>query len=180
MLKKIAVSLIIVSTSIAGPNAFGASHSKSLSTLGANDIMFAQGMIPHHQQAIDISIIALKQSTNKDVKSLANQIIKEQKSEIAQMKYWLKVKNAPMSMGHDMGMSGMLSERQVAELAKLKGQKFDVAFLNDMIAHHQGALEMTTWLSGSKNSEAKKLAKSIRSAQSTEISRMEKLLSSIK
>lgn len=180
MFKKIAVSLLIVSTSIASPHAFGASHAKSLSSLDANDIMFAQSMIPHHQQAIDISNIALKQSTNKDVKSLANQIIKAQKSEIAQMKYWLKVKKAPISMGHDMGMSGMLSERQVAELAKLKGRKFDIAFLKDMIAHHQGALEMTTWLSGSKNPEAKKLAMAIRSAQSTEISRMEMLLGSIK
>lgn len=180
MLKKIAVLLIIVSTSITSTYAFGSTHAKSLTNLDANDIMFAQGMIPHHQQAIDISIIALKRSKNPAVKTLASEIIKAQKAEIAQMKYWLKVKKTPMSMSHDMGMSGMLSETQVSALAKLSGTKFDIAFLNNMIAHHQGALGMATWLSGSKNSESLKLAKSIRLAQSSEITAMEKLLKSIK
>jgi len=81
-----------------------------------------------------------------------------------------------MEMGHDMGMSGMLSEAKIAGLRKLIGNQFDLAFLRAMIEHHQGALEMLPTLSSSKNSEAKNLAKSISVAQSSEISQMRKLL----
>jgi uncharacterized protein (DUF305 family) len=73
-------------------------------------------------------------------------------------------------------MGGMLSESQVAELKKFRGPKFDSTFLKAMIEHHEGALGMLSMLSGSKNSEARALAKEIRAAQSGEISLMQKLL----
>jgi len=83
-------------------------------------------------------------------------------------------------MEHDMGMSGMLSKSDLNALKKLKGGKFDTAFLQAMIAHHKGALEMVALLDGTKNSEAKKIAIDIRSGQSAEITVMKKLLAKTK
>jgi uncharacterized protein (DUF305 family) len=79
-------------------------------------------------------------------------------------------------MGHGMEMNGMISESQMRTLSALKGAKFDKAFLLAMIEHHQGALEMVTLLKGTKNSEAKKLAKDITRVQKAEIAAMKKLL----
>ena len=78
-------------------------------------------------------------------------------------------------MGHHMDMNGMISEKQMKALSSLKGAKFDKAFLNAMIEHHQGALEMVDLLKSTKNSEAKKLAKEITRVQKAEITSMKKL-----
>ncbi|MEN9411594.1 MAG: hypothetical protein RIQ92_31 [Actinomycetota bacterium] len=179
MVKKLALFGITLALVIVTQPAHANSHAGKLKNLGINEIMFAQGMIPHHQQAIEISNFALRQSKNASVRKLASQIIKAQKPEINQMKYWLTAKVAPMEMGHDMGMSGMPSETKIAELKRLTGIQFDLAFLNAMIEHHQGALEMLPMLSSSKNSEAKLLAKSIRAMQSGEISYMRILLKNL-
>jgi uncharacterized protein (DUF305 family) len=176
MLKKTVLLLAIISLHLFSQPATASTHATSLKNLGMDEIMFAQGMIPHHQQAIDMSTSALERSSNPKVKALASGIISDQKKEIKQMRYWLLAKKAPLEMGHDMGMSGMLSESQVAELKKLRGIKFDMAFLNAMIEHHRGALTMVSMLRESKNLEAKKLAKNIRAAQSAEITSMKKLL----
>jgi len=176
MLRKTVVLMAVISLPFMSQPATASSHASSLKSLGMNEIMFAQGMIPHHQQAIDMSTSALVRSSNTKVKALASEIISEQRKEMKQMKYWLAAKKAPLKMGHDMGMGGMLSESQVAELKKLRGPKFDSTFLKAMIEHHEGALGMLSMLSGSKNSEARALAKEIRAAQSGEISLMQKLL----
>jgi uncharacterized protein (DUF305 family) len=83
-------------------------------------------------------------------------------------------------MEHDMGMNGMLSKSDLNTLKKLKGSKFDTAFLKAMIAHHEGALEMIAMLDGTKNSEAKKIAINILKGQSAEINLMRKLLAKSK
>jgi len=144
-----------------------------------DEIMFAQSMIPHHEQALQLAQLALKNSTNKEVIALSKSIISSQGKEITQMKYWLKATNSPLSMGHDMGMAGMLSQRQITQLGKLKGPKFDKSFLQSMVAHHQGALEMVILLKNTKNAEAKKLALDVVNAQSAEISSMKKMISKL-
>jgi len=159
MFKKTVLLIAVISLPFFIHPAIASSHSSTLKSLGSNEVMFAQGMIPHHQQAIDMSNSALARSSNTKVKALASGIISDQRKEMKQM-----------------GMDGMLSEGQVAELKKLRGSKFDTAFLKAMIEHHQGALGMLSMLSGSKNSEARALAKEIRAAQSGEISLMQKLL----
>lgn len=156
------------------------SHSKSLNNLSASDIMFAQSMIPHHQQAIEISKLAVKNAASPEIKAFAKAIIKAQNREMNQMKYWLTATNSPMEMQMDMGMSGMLSVSSVKTLKTLKGMKFDRAFLKAMIVHHQGALKMVSYLDGSKNSEAKELAKGLVLMQSAEIASMKKLLVKVK
>ena len=176
MFKKTVLLLTVIFLPFLSQPAVASSHANSLKNLSMSDIMFAQGMIPHHQQAIDISNFALKNGASSDIKALAKGIILAQRKEIAQMKYWIASNGASMSMGHDMGMNGMLSKKRVKDLAKLKGSKFDKSFLGAMIAHHKGAVDMVSMLNGSKNAEAKKLAKEIVSTQSDEINKMTNLL----
>ena len=179
MFKKTVVLFIFIFLPFLSQPATASSHAKSLKNLSMSDIMFAQGMIPHHQQAIEMSNLALKNGASSEIKALAKGIILAQRKEITQMKYWIASNNASMSMGHDMGMNGMLSKRQVKNLKKLKGSEFDKRFLEAMIAHHKGAVVMVSMLNGSKNAEAKKLAKEIVSTQSDEINKMTNLLAKI-
>jgi len=145
-----------------------------------NEIMFAQMMIPHHEQAISISANALKKSRNQEILKLSRQIKSLQSSETSQLTYWLKATDSSMTMDHDMKMSGMLSAKELASLKRLTGTEFDRTFLQLMIKHHQGALEMLDLISDSKNAEAKALAKAIKSAQSKEINSMRLLLTRLK
>jgi uncharacterized protein (DUF305 family) len=176
MFKKIVLLLAVISLPFFSQPATASSHASTLKNLGMSEIMFAQGMIPHHQQAIDMSTMALKNSSSPEVKKLAKGIIAAQGKEISQLKYWLMATKSSMSMGHDMGMSGMLSKDDLTKLKKLKGATFDKAFLQAMIAHHEGALEMVSMLDRTKNSEAKKIATDILKGQSSEIALMKKLL----
>jgi len=176
MFKKIVLLLSVISLSFFVQPASASSHAKSLKNLGMNEIMFAQGMIPHHQQAIDMSKMALNSGASPEVKKLAKEIIAAQGKEISQLKYWLTATKSSMTMGHDMGMGGMLSKSDLIALKKLKGNKFDTAFLKAMIAHHEGAIEMVSMLDRTKNSEAKKIAVDIQTGQSAEITLMKKLL----
>jgi len=180
MFKKIVLLVIVTSLSFFVQAASATSHAKSLKNLGMNEIMFAQGMIPHHQQAIDMSNMALKNGASPEVKKLAKEIIAAQGKEIGQLKYWLSATKSSMTMDHDMGMGGMLSKSDLIALKKLKGVKFDSAFLKAMIAHHEGALDMVSMLDRTKNSEAKKIAIDIRAGQSAEITLMKKLLAKSK
>lgn len=180
MFKKIVFMLAVVSLPFFTQSATASSHSSTLKNLGMNEIMFAQGMIPHHQQAIEMSTMAIKNGASPDVKKLAKAIIAAQGKEISQLKYWLSATKSSMTMQHDMGMSGMLTKNDLIALKKLKGGKFDTAFLQAMIAHHEGALEMVSMLDRTKNSEAKKIAIDIRTGQSGEITFMKKLLAKSK
>jgi len=180
MFKKIVLLVIVTSLSFFVQPACASSHAKSLKNLGMNEIMFAQGMIPHHQQAIDMSNMALKNGASPEVKKLAKEIIAAQGKEIGQLKYWLTATKSSMTMDHDMGMGGMLSKSDLIALKKLKGAKFDSTFLKAMIAHHEGALDMVAMLDRTKNSEAKKIAIDIRAGQSAEITLMKKLLAKSK
>lgn len=179
MFKKFLTVLIALILVFPATAAQASSHAKSLANLGANDIMFAQLMIPHHQQAIDMSNLALKNGASSQVKALAKAIIAAQKKEIIQMKYWLTATKSPSVSTHDMGMNGMLTEQEMNNLKSLRGEKFNKTYLQGMIQHHLGALEMASYLKGTKNSEAKRLDKEIKSAQSGEISVMRKLLSKL-
>ena len=180
MLKKIIVLLLAVGVILAPNGANASTHAKSLQNLGMNEIMFAQMMIPHHEQAISMSETALKKSRNQAILKLSNQIKSLQGTEKSQLAYWLKATDSSMTMDHDMQMSGMLTTKELASLKRLTGTQFDRTFLQLMIKHHQGALEMLDLISDSKNAEAKALAKAIKSAQSKEITSMKLLLNKLK
>lgn len=146
------------------------------SDFSGEDIMFAQMMIPHHQQAVDMGTLAETRASDPEVKALAAKIKGEQSPEIAQMKSWLTSANAPMEMDHDMGMDGMLDAEQITNLANSKGAAFDKLFLEAMIAHHKGAIQMAEMVVSSNNAEAAALGKAIIESQTEQISFMESLL----
>jgi len=149
---------------------------------GTVDIMFAQMMIPHHEQAIEMSTLAETRTTNPEVLALAAKIKAAQTPEIEQMKAWLGVSGSSDMdrMGHDMdhGMNqmGMLDEAQMSALAATNGATFDALYLEGMIAHHLGAIDMAQMILSSANPEVKKLGENIVSSQRAEIDQMRKLL----
>ena len=153
------------------------SNSNNSLTFSGSDIMFAQMMIPHHQQAVDIATLAETRALSPQVKALATKIKSAQSPEITQMKGWLKSANAPLTMGHAMGMDGILSDSQMKALENAKGAEFDKLFLQGMIAHHQGAIHMAQMVVDSNNAEARALGKAITDSQTKQIAYMMTLTS---
>jgi uncharacterized protein (DUF305 family) len=140
------------------------------------DIMFAQMMIPHHQQAIDMSSLAVSRALSPEVKALASKISAEQGPEIEQMRSWLKAANAATEMGHQMSMDGMLSDAELERLTNASGEEFDQLFILGMIAHHEGAIEMAQMVVDSKNPEARELGTTVIKIQTLEIAELKALL----
>ncbi len=167
----------------ASPNADAASGEHN-----AADVGFATGMIPHHQQAVQMAQMAQKSAANPKVTSLAAQIQAAQGPEIQTMTGWLTGwgQPAPTSGGHDMskmgdaGMGGMMTDAQMQQLSASSGAAFDRMWLQMMVAHHQGAVEMSgVELRDGKNADAKTLAQRIIDAQQKEITVMQQLLPTI-
>jgi uncharacterized protein (DUF305 family) len=144
--------------------------------MSADDIMFAQMMIPHHQQAVEMGVLAETRASREEVKKLAAEIKDEQAPEIELMKSWLEAAGAPLEMGHSMEMPGLLSASQMANLEAAKGDQFDILYLLSMREHHKGAIEMAQAVLESKNTLVKALAESIVSSQTDQIAYIESLL----
>ncbi|MEV4325422.1 DUF305 domain-containing protein [Microbispora rosea] len=148
------------------------------------DIWFAQMMIPHHRQALEMAKLAEDRAGSSKVKELAKQIEAAQGPEIQTMTGWLESwgVQAPgedaMPMDHmDHGMPGMMSGEDMKKLEGLKGAAFDKAFLTMMIQHHEGAITMAKEEREAGVYEpARQMADSIITSQSAEISTMKKLL----
>ena len=146
-----------------------------------DDVMFSQMMIPHHEQAIEMSDIALDPTVGASdvVKGLATQIKGAQDPEISQMKKWLTDWGKSMDMGsHDMSMmEGMLTADGLANLGSLRNTEFDTAWVNGMIGHHEGAIKMATIvIAKGSNSQVRLLAEAVISGQQKEIDTMKALL----
>jgi len=195
-MKKLALAVALILTSIAlsgctinlgnsatneksgmmGGNGMMNGNNSSSSVFSGSDIMFAQMMIPHHQQAVDMGTLAEARALSPEVKALAAKIKAEQAPEITQMKGWLADANASMDMGHEMGMGGMLSDTDMKALENAKGAAFDKLFLEGMIGHHEGAIHMAQMVVDSNNAEASALGKAIIDSQTKQITYMESLL----
>ena len=116
------------------------------------DVQFMQGMIMHHQQAIEMTALIPSHSENKDLRLLGARISRSQDDEIKFMKRWLIARGeaTTMAMPADMPgmhhpmplMPGMLTPEQMAALRDARGRQFDRLFLAGMIQHHNGALIM--------------------------------------
>ncbi len=145
------------------------------------DVIFAQTMIPHHQQAIEMSDIALDPNSGASaaIVALATQIKGAQDPEISQMKNLLTTWGKSMEMGsmdHSSMMGGMLSLEEIDTLGQLKGAGFDKAWAKGMIAHHEGAIAMANdVLANGKNREILALANAVVSGQSAEIKTLKPL-----
>lgn len=147
--------------------------------LSQADVMFLQMMIPHHEQAVEMSMLAETNSTNPEVLTLAARIKSAQGPEIELMSKLLTEAGQAMMMDHSMGDNGMLGMDDMSALASATGNEFDVLFLAGMIVHHEGATDMTNPVANSANLEVKKLAESIITSQTAEIADMTKLLNTI-
>lgn len=145
------------------------------------DVAFAQGMIPHHEGALTMSAVAIERATDPRVVDLANRIEAGQDPEIDLLTGWLEEWGEPLEsdgmggMDHgsdDMGGMGMDMEEMPAA-----GPEFDRMWLQSMIEHHRGAVEMAqTELEDGRNAEALELAQLISETQMQEIAEMETLL----
>ncbi len=158
------------------------------------DITFAQLMISHHEQAVQMADMALQQANSAEVTDLATQIKAAQDPEIGQMRGWLEQWGAPEqmdgmdgmdhgAMGHgdtDSGgqsAGGMMSDADMGALGNASGADFDRMWLTMMIAHHEGAIKMAEQVKAeSTNPDVTALADAVVAGQKKEIDTMQQLL----
>jgi uncharacterized protein (DUF305 family) len=151
-------------------------HSTAANYTGA-DIMFLQMMIPHHQQAVDISNLAMKTSKDSELLALAKKIATDQAAEIIQMKAWLNDAGATMGMGHSMeGMGGMLNDAELSALNAETGTKFDLLWLKGMTGHHDGAIHMITMIRDASNPDIKAFGDKVVADQTAQIEQMKAMI----
>jgi len=169
VLRSFAVASVLLLTACGGP----ATHNSA-------DVAFARGMVPHHEQALEMSGLVATRTDNQRVIDLAARISSAQKPEIDRMNGWLRAWNAPVeassshtSHGHspDHGMV------ELGDLAELDDTEFDRQWLSLMIQHHRGAVDMARkHLSAGTDPETRKLAQDVVAHQEKEIAEMESLL----
>lgn len=152
------------------------------------DVTFAKGMIPHHQQAVEMSDLALTKAGSPKVKDLATRIKAAQGPEIEKMMGWLRDWGQPYTagegehgaMGHGstgQGGMGMMSTAEMQQLMNASGAAFDRFFLQGMIRHHEGAVTMAKEEQAKGQfADAKQLAGQIITSQEAEIAEMRGLL----
>ncbi|WP_327695490.1 DUF305 domain-containing protein [Streptomyces sp. NBC_00459] len=143
----------------------------------AQDITFAQGMIPHHKGALEMAEEAADKASSAEVKSLAARIEKAQAPEIETMSGWLKSwgKDVPASTESMPGMEDMESMPEMNHGSA--AEDFDKAFLAMMIEHHKGAVTMaTTEKAKGEYGPATSMADDVIRTQNAEITEMNKLL----
>ena len=148
------------------------------------DVEFAQSMIVHHEQAIEMAEIAKDpaRTASAEVVALAGRIEAAQDPEIKLMTGWLQARGTPVHMdtsgGHDMSeMTGMMSADDMDALAATSGTDFDETWLTMMVEHHEGAIEMATDIQAEgQNPDVKILAGQIVAAQHSEVDEMGQIL----
>ncbi|MEU7909229.1 DUF305 domain-containing protein [Actinoplanes sp. NPDC049118] len=168
------------STTAAAPSARAAPGA----VFNGADVAFAQHMIVHHQQAVEMAALADTRAADPQVKDLANRIEAAQAPEIATMTGWLTAWGRPPATpdggGHGSeheSMPGMMSDADMRKLAGSTGAAFDKQFLTMMIAHHEGAITMANEETAEgSNPDAKALAAKIVTDQQAEITTMKDLL----
>jgi uncharacterized protein (DUF305 family) len=158
------------------------------------DVEFVQMMIPHHQQALEMTALVEDRAKDPDLAALAQRIEVSQLDEIALLEKWLEERGATVSGMHGghgghgdhgghaahQGMPGMLTPAQLDQLARSRGERFDRLFLQGMIRHHEGAVVMVETLltggEGGQESAVFQLASHIGTDQQVEIAAMRKRL----
>ncbi len=156
----------------------------------AADVKFMQGMIGHHAQALEMTVLVPTRTAREDMKLLAKRIEVSQEDEINMMRDWLRQRQQPLPDPHAHHapgatlMPGMLTAEEMARLAAASGDEFDRLFLEGMIKHHAGALTMVTELfatpSAGQEADIFAFASDVDADQRMEIDRMGALLATIK
>ncbi|WP_068423119.1 DUF305 domain-containing protein [Janibacter terrae] len=165
-----------------GPDTGTASSSSTTAQFNQADVTYAQGMTMHHQQAVEMSDIVLdKEGVDPDVEQLAREIKKAQGPEITTMEGWLKDWGHPMDHGSGMPMEGghmdgMVSEQDITRLEDSDGASASRLFLDQMIEHHEGAVDMAEQhRKDGKNPAALELSQDVITDQKAEITKMRKM-----
>jgi uncharacterized protein (DUF305 family) len=157
------------------------------------DVDFMSGMIPHHAQAVLMAGWAASHGARSDVRILSERIVVAQRDEIELMQTWLRDHGKPApdatstrmrmtmdGMTHDMLMPGMLTDEEMAALDRARGPEFDRLFLEGMIRHHQGAIDMVDTLfnayGAAQDETVFRFASDVYADQTTEIDRMQQML----
>jgi uncharacterized protein (DUF305 family) len=157
------------------------------------DVDFMSGMIPHHAQAVIMAGWAPTHGARHDVAVLCERIVVAQRDEIHMMQGWLRDRGLTVpdehstrmhmkmdGMEHDMLMPGMLTDEEMAALDKARGPDFDRLFLEGMIKHHQGAIDMVEVLlkayGGAQDETVFKFSNDVYADQNIEIDRMKQML----
>jgi uncharacterized protein (DUF305 family) len=151
------------------------------------DARFMSAMIGHHAQAMVMAGWAPTHGASASVRRLAERIMSGQRDEIVTMEQWLRDRGRPVRQSqhsaHGHLMPGMLTEAQMKELEEARGPEFDRLFLTFMIQHHRGAVAMVKELFGTpgaaQDQTVFKFASDVNVDQSTEIARMERMLSAL-
>jgi uncharacterized protein (DUF305 family) len=147
----------------------------------ADDIAFAQDMVPHHEQAVEMAQMVGTNTSNQQLIGLANQVVNTQVPELKAFQVWLMQwqdaqGNAPASHG-GMPMTGMVDQRTMDRLRSLTGAAFDHLWLTSMIDHHRGAIAMAqNEVAHGKSRDIVYLAQRIITAQQAEIDEMKRML----
>lgn len=152
------------------------------------DVQFMRGMIAHHAQALVMTDMVPARTGRADMPLLAKRIEVSQKDEIAMMQRWLKQRGAEvpsadahhhMAAGHQHLMPGMLTDDELAQIARATGAEFDRLFLQFMIRHHEGALKMVADLfatpGAGQDPDVFRFASDVEADQRAEIARMQTL-----
>ena len=161
----------------------------TIPAVSAKDVEFMQGMIMHHGQAVEMVELIELRTENKEIILLGARIRQSQSDEMNFMRRWLTLRGAKTEMDHsghssNMLMPGMLSKKQMTALSKAKGAEFDRLFLEGMIQHHKGALDMVDDLfntaGAGQDAELFNFATDVDTGQKAEITIMENMLERIK
>jgi uncharacterized protein (DUF305 family) len=180
---------VLISLTLAACGGDHGSHGGALKPIGTAapgavfadaDVRFAQGMIPHHEQAVEMSDMALASGAgaSADVTGLAAAMKAAQDPEITQMMTWLGEWGYDTGNASDhAGMPGMMSGDQMKDLGAATGADFDKRWLEMMIEHHEGAIAMANdAIKDAKNPDVVAFAKTIVAAQQAELDTMKSLL----
>jgi uncharacterized protein (DUF305 family) len=159
-------------------DASGGMMNQGIGAMMDADVMFLEMMIPHHQQAVEMSKLAATNGASPAVQKLADTIAAAQGPEIEQMQSWLDDSGAGSMMGNHSGhMAGVLSDEAMSELKAAQGADFDRLYLQGMIGHHEGAVAMAQdVIDNGENPTVIALAKKIIDAQTAEIAQMKQML----
>lgn len=148
------------------------------------DVEFVRDMLHHHAQALVMTGYVDDRTTNRDIRLLAERMEISQTDEIAQLEKWLRDRAEPIrdpDAAHDAhaDMPGLLTDEELARLEAATGTEFERLFLEFMIKHHEGAIQMVVDLDeagGGQETEIGLFARHVEADQGIEIARMQQLL----
>jgi len=189
----VAVLAALVLGAVAGVMLFGPESNPGDTSPEAG---FARDMSVHHAQAVEMAFTIYDKTKDPEIKSLAYDIITTQRTQIGMFSGWLQEWDLPQTTvrppmewtehGHGQPMTsysdmpGMASDAQLAEFATLHGKAADERFLQLMIAHHRGGVEMAeAVIPLTERPEVLTLAQTIVDGQTAEIANMQQMLTEV-